>query len=222
MRFIGLVLLGWFSFFNHVFADLQCCIQMNDNSCSIISYHFPEGEKGECPAGTFSEHACCDDGKCRKTCNNDGDFISLISFHVVLVENTTQVNWVTGYEENNDGMNLWCAQMQDDQFREITQLNSQLIPSKAILPNYGASYSSTDYPYINTNLKSGVQHCTLEDIDASGQCTLHCDQIDTVIIGESNNLSDTELNQLQAKAIALCHEHKQDGVCLDQLLAPNQ
>jgi hypothetical protein len=132
------------------------------------------------------------------------------------------IKWDTAFEENNLGMNLWCTQMQGNQFKEITKLNSELIPSKAILPNYGAVYSSTDYPYVNTNLKPGIQHCTLEDIDASGQCTLHCDQIDTVIIGEGNKLADTELNQLQAKAIALCNEHKQNGVCLDQLLAPNQ
>lgn len=148
--------------------------------------------------------------------------VELSSFSITKDETKRVVEWETASETNNLGMNLWCAQMQGNQFQEITQLNSQLIPNKAILPNYGASYSSTDYPYINTNLKPGVQHCTLEDIDASGQCTLHCDQIDTVVVGEGNNLSDTELNELQARAIALCNEHKQNGMCLDQLLAPNQ
>ena len=139
----------------------------------------------------------------------------------ILKENLV-IQWDTASEESNLGMNLWCAKIQDNQFEEITQLNSELIPSKAILPNYGASYSSTDYSYINTNLKPGIQHCTLEDIDTSGQCTLHCDQIDTVVIGESNKLFDIELNELQAKAIALCNEYKLNGVCLDQLLAPHQ
>lgn len=150
------------------------------------------------------------------------DVVSLDSFSATTLGNQVVMEWKTSTEMDNLGMNLWCAQMQGNQFKEITQLNSELIPSKAILPNYGAVYSSMDYPYVNANLQAGVQHCALEDIDASGQCTLHCDQIDTVIIGDSNNLFDTELNELQAKAIALCHEHKQDGVCLDQLLAPNQ
>ena len=176
----------------------------------------PTKEKGSIP---------CINGECVDEEGNplseEKLIVNLSVFTIIMSGSNIQINWLTEFEENNLGMNLWCAQMQGDQFREITQLNSELIPSKAILPNYGASYSSTDYPYINTNLKPGVQHCALEDIDASGQCTLHCDQIDTVIIGESNNLSDMELNELQTKAIALCHEHKQDGVCLDQLLAPN-
>lgn len=61
----------------------------------------------------------------------------------------------------------------------------------------------------------------MQFVDTRGQCMLHCEQIDTVVVGESN-LSNTELNELQAKAIALCHEHKLKGACLDQLLAPNQ
>ena len=147
--------------------------------------------------------------------------VNLDSFSVNTLGNQIVIEWKTKTEIDNLGMNLWCAQIQGNQFMEITQLNSKPIFSKAIQLNEEVSYSSTDYPYINTNLKSGVQHCTLEDIDASGQCTLHCDQIDTVVIGEGNKLSSTELNELEAKAIALCNEHKPEGVCLDQLLAPN-
>jgi hypothetical protein len=147
--------------------------------------------------------------------------IKLASFAVGTSKEGTYWKWETASETNNLGMNLWCAQIQDNQFKSITQLNNQLIPSKAVLPNYGASYSSTDYPYINTHLQPGVQHCTLEDVDTRGQCMLHCDQIDTVVVGDSN-LSNTELDELQARAIALCHEYKLEGACLDQLLAPNQ
>jgi hypothetical protein len=158
------------------------------------------------------------------TCGDVQEYlrVTLDNLTTSISENQLVIQWDTALEENNFGMNLWCAQMQGNQFQEITQLNSQLIPSKAILPNYGAPYSSIDYPYVNTSLKPGVQHCALEDMDASGQCTLHCDQIDTIVIGEGNNLSDMELNGLQAKAIALCNELKPDGICLEQLLAPNQ
>ena len=87
-----------------------------------------------------------------------------------------------------------------------------MIPSKA-QPNSGASYS-----WISTDLEPGVQHCALEDIDASGQCTVHCDQMDTVVIG--NNLPATELNRLKAEAMALCQAHELNGACLDTLVAP--
>ncbi|NJO14196.1 MAG: hypothetical protein HC877_00125 [Thioploca sp.] len=158
------------------------------------------------------------------TCGDVQEYlgVTLNKLTTSILGNQLVIQWDTASEENNLGMNLWCAQMQGNQFQEITQLNSELIPSKAMLPNYGALYSSTDYPYVNTNLqKPGVQHCTLEDIDASGQCMLHCDQIDTVVVGDSK-LSDTELNELRTKAITLCHEYELAGVCLDQLLAAHQ
>jgi hypothetical protein len=74
-------------------------------------------------------------------------------------ENQLIIQWDTASEINNLGMNLWCAQLAEDHFENITQLNSELIPSKAILPQLGAGYSSTDYPTINTNLSAGIQHC---------------------------------------------------------------
>lgn len=151
--------------------------------------------------------------------------VTLNKLTTSILENQLVIQWDTASEENNLGMNFWCAQMSGNQFQKITQLNSQLIPSKAILPNYGAPYSSTDYPYINTNLKPGVQHCALEDIDASGQCTLHCDQLDTIVVGKGQSAPNVNLNELNAKAIALCQQYKdklaetgQEGICLDQLL----
>jgi predicted outer membrane repeat protein len=148
--------------------------------------------------------------------------VALSNFTVTAIEKSVYINWETQFAEDNLGMNLWCAQRQGNQFEEITKLNSKLIPSKTILPDYDTAYFSADYPYINTNLKPGVQYCILEDLNASGQCTLHCDQINAVVIGKNNNLSDSELTQRQAVTIALCNEYKQDGVCLEQLLAPNQ
>jgi hypothetical protein len=85
----------------------------------------------------------------------------------------------------------------------------------------GASYSSADYQAINTHLKPGIQHCTLEDIDAGGQCTLHCEHLKTVVIGDENSIANAKLNELNAKARALCNESQQAGVCLAQRLAPN-
>jgi hypothetical protein len=138
--------------------------------------------------------------------------IDLNSFTATPTNTGVNFEWETASEMNNLGMNLWCAQMRNGQFEGVTKLNSQVIPSKA-QPNSGASYS-----WISTNLEPGVQHCALEDIDASGQCTVHCDQIDTVVIG--NNLPATELNRLKAEAIALCQAHELNGACLDTLVAP--
>ena len=93
------------------------------------------------------------------TCGDVQEYlkVTLDNLTTSISENQLVIQWDTASEENNLGMNLWCAQMQGNQFEEITQLNSELIPSKAILPNYGTSYSSTDYPYINTNLQPGIQ-----------------------------------------------------------------
>jgi hypothetical protein len=140
---------------------------------------------------------------------------------LVARKNQLIIQWRTAYEINNLGMNLWCAQLAENQFENITQLNSELIPSKAILPQLGASYSSAGYPTINTHLKPGIQHCTLEDMDAEGQCILHCEHIETVVISERNSIADTELNELNAKARTLCREFQLPGVCLAQRLAPN-
>jgi hypothetical protein len=147
--------------------------------------------------------------------------VTLDNLTVSTLENQLVIQWDTASEINNLGMNLWCAQLADNQFESITQLNSQLISTKAILPQLGASYSSADYPAINTHLKLGIQHCTLEDIDAGGQCTLHCEHLKTVVIGDDNSITDAKLNELNAKAIALCNESQQAGVCLAQRLAPN-
>lgn len=203
----------------------SCCIK-TVKSC--MSSNPTTKEDCDRAGGTFNKECCSQDtkfsGQCRSDCSN-GSFVSLNSFNISYSEKAIYASWETGTEEHNLGMNLWCAQMHNNQFQEITQLNSELIPSKAILPNYGASYSSTDYPYVNTNLKPGVQHCALEDIDASGQCTLHCDQIDTTIVGKEQNIIGVDLNELNAKAIALCHQYEdklaetgQKGICLDQLL----
>ena len=85
------------------------------------------------------------------------------------------------------------------------------------MPEFGAAYSSADYSYVNTNLQAGVQHCVLEDVDTRGQCTLHCDQVGTVVVSDSN-LSNTELDELRVQAIAFCHEHQPAGICLELLL----
>jgi hypothetical protein len=143
--------------------------------------------------------------------------VTLNDLTTTISENQLVIQWDTASEEKNLGMNLWCAQFQDGQLRNITQLNNQLILSKAVLPEFGAAYSSADYSYVNTNLQAGVQHCVLEDVDTRGQCTLHCDQVGTVVVSDSN-LSNTELDELRVQAIAFCHEHQPAGICLELLL----
>ena len=139
-----------------------------------------------------------------------------------LPENQLIIQWNTALEIDSLGMNLWCAQLTGNQFANLIQLNSELIPSKAILTQLGASYSSVAYPTINTHLlERGIQHCILEDLNTGDQCTLHCDQIKTVVIGEKNGIATAELKAMNAKAIELCDDSQLPGVCLAQRLAPN-
>lgn len=171
------------------------------------------------PANKTTAQMCWAGG----TCSEVQEYLPVTwdKLTVSTLENQLVIQWDTASETNNLGMNLWCAQLAENQFEGITQLNSQLIPTKAILPQWGASYSSVDYPEINTHLKPGIQHCMLEDVDAGGQCTLHCEHLKTVVIGDDNSIADANLNELHAKARALCNESKRDGVCLAQRLAPN-
>jgi len=53
--------------------------------------------------------------------------VILANLTVSTLENKVVIQWDTASEINNLGMNLWCAQLAEDQFEGITPLNSQLI-----------------------------------------------------------------------------------------------
>lgn len=174
-------------------------------------------------------------GQCKSSiCNNigrclddDGNELlaTLIAFEVNNAAQNDEMDlefqWTTASELNNLGFNIWCATMQLGTFQNITKLNEELISTQA-QPNAGWTYSllANSHP-----LGTGVQYCTVEDIDNQGQCTLHCDFIDVVAINDRTRSSDLELKQLNSKAINLCNTYQQaleaegtDQMCLDQLL----
>ena len=143
--------------------------------------------------------------------------VTLSNFTVNLFGNKTiQANWLTGTEENNDGMNVWCAQMKNNQFEHITRLNGKKpIPTGVILP-----FSGNHYSVSNEVKPEGVYYCALEDIDHFGECTTHCEQMKAVIVG--NATPRVELDD----AKKLCYdsfqgfkEATQLGVCVEKLLA---
>jgi hypothetical protein len=139
--------------------------------------------------------------------------VKLQDFAAELETNQIHFNWKTATEVDNLGVNIWCAQIEGNDFKDPIKLNPKLIPTQGNSTN-GTTYSKT-YSVETTGLKAGVHYCALEDVDSDGQCALHCDHIDTVAIGDGRSAS------ADAQATILCNKHKREGKCLEQLLAPN-
>jgi hypothetical protein len=66
---------------------------------------------------------------------------------------------------------------------------------------YGATYQEK-YSLQNSDLEYGLNYCVLEDIDSGGKCTIHCDYIDAIAVGDKTPLDNANLEM----AKALCEE----------------
>jgi hypothetical protein len=107
--------------------------------------------------------------------------INIASFKASMKENDkVSLLWEIN-EENNAGMNIWTAQIENGEFKGITQLNSELISTQT----GGSSGTLTTYSK-EYDMPSGVHYFMLEDINYDGVCTSHCDDIDAVAIGDGN------------------------------------
>lgn len=100
-------------------------------------------------------------------------------------------------EENNAGMNIWTAQMENGEFKEINQLNSELILTKT----GGSSRALTTYSE-EYDMPSGVHYFMLEDINYDGVCTPHCKDISAIAIG---NGDPADIDEETAKM--LCEQY---------------
>jgi hypothetical protein len=151
--------------------------------------------------------------------------VELIDFTLTANErNQVTVEWETASETDNLGMNVWCAKL-GYHFENFTKLNGNEKISSNASPPDGAFYSSENYPWKDTELEPGIQHCTLEDIDTRGKCNLHCDFIKTVVIDNHAESQQIDLKDINARAIELCNEYQttleetgQKGLCLDEVL----
>ncbi len=129
--------------------------------------------------------------------------VTLPDLSVVPEAEGFQFMWKQAAElESGGGMNLLCAQMDKDSrtFNHPVKLNSKL----------KAAMDQVFYPLAGV---SGVQYCTLMEINAAGKCTLHCDA--TVVISEPSLLAVGDIET----AKTVCHEYAnhiaQVGVCPD-------
>lgn len=142
----------------------------------------------------------CDSSSCKLS-------VELRDFRVGLEANQIHFQWETATEEDSLGINIWCAQMEDNHFKELIKLNPKLIPTQGH-SRHGARYSKT-YSVETVGLKAGMHYCALEEVDSEGQCALHCDHIDAMVLGQSHSAPDYD------KATALCDQYKQEGMCLE-------
>jgi subtilisin len=90
--------------------------------------------------------------------------------------------------DSGGGMNLWCAEMDKDNhtFKDLMKVNQQLT----------AAIDEAFYPIGGI---SGVKYCTLEEINAAGESTFHCDAAVVISDEATVNIADLEA------AKALCH-----------------
>ena len=208
MKLIGIIL-TWFLLLNNAIASFPCCLDNFQNTGKCAEISSPSKTACEDTSGGLFGYTCCTQGKfmdkCKVNCN--GNFISLISFHVTPFKDTIQASWITGYEANNDGMNVWCSQMEKKEFKKPIKLNTNVVPTMAI-PPFGTNYSVNG----NEKLETGVHYCVLEDIDRFS-CTLHCDQISAVSIGNTQE----EINLDAAMEFCNSYANVSNGVCLDDL-----
>lgn len=181
----------------------------------IEDFRHPEPPHYQPPQSIFLNEDCQPDlSVCDTPCDSSSCKLSveLRNFAAELETNQIHFNWETATEVDNLGVNIWCTQIEGNDFKDPLKLNPELIPTQGNSTN-GTTYSKT-YSVEATGLKAGVHYCALEDVDSDGQCVLHCDHIDTIAIGEGHSAS------ADAKATTLCNKYQREGRCLEQLLAP--
>ncbi len=150
------------------------------------------------------------EGSCEE-CSEPELSVKVISFATTIKENTTYLEWITGTEKDNVGFRLWRAikeQYTDYRptlLREFgnseqvnpepnencsTKIQGQLKADNStqfpeLISAIGNSVESTCYSFTDTSdLSNGTYYYLLEDIGDNGDSTFHCDQIDTVTIGQ--------------------------------------
>lgn len=221
----------------HAEISCFCCsYKGTNNSHCDASFEFPlkgcrqnanlAGAKkfkfGKVPSNKCGKKSCNDNEEC------EGDNIKLRAalgdFTVTAVRDNIHVDWNTISEKDNNAMNIYCAQMEDGKFKDITKFNKKPMATKAFIPFTGASYSSNDYAWKDNKLASGVYYCVLEDINVDGMCTTHCDHISAAVVGKGKE----QLNINLEDAKKLCKEHhdtlkkfKHSGLCIEELLNTN-
>jgi len=107
--------------------------------------------------------------------------VDLTSFNIATDGNEKVTATWEITEANNAGTNIWTAQLENGEFKEVTKLNHELISTKVD----GSSRTPTTYSR-EYYLPNGVHYFMLEDVDYDGMCTSHCDQIEAVAVGSSN------------------------------------
>ena len=154
-------------------------------------------------------------GEINATCEDLS--VELLDFGVNTVNDSVNLTLETGYEQDNLGMNIWCAQLNDNQyFEKITKLNNDLIPTQSQSVYSSTSYSKENFVN-NTVLPPGENFCVVEDIDEAGKCITHCDDLVKV---NSSNLGDSNLEV--AKELCKDHEYGPSGrmgMCIEELLS---
>jgi hypothetical protein len=140
-------------------------VESQENQCAIICEPTMPDRPAEfcsitCPAGSVANCFCVVDFP---VCECETS-VGLISFTAVAgADGSITLSWETGTEIDNAGFNLFRTSTQGGPYVKITD---PLIPARGA-EVFGASYSFIDKP------GEGTFYYMLEDVDTSGQGTLH-------------------------------------------------
>ncbi|BAP54339.1 hypothetical protein THII_0042 [Thioploca ingrica] len=103
--------------------------------------------------------------------------VKVASFNAALEADKKEValTWEI-LEGNNAYLNIWGAQLEANEFKNVTQLNSKPIPIDETAPLMNFSLETNQ-------LQPGVTYFALESVDYNGECVTYCDDIDAVVLG---------------------------------------
>jgi hypothetical protein len=122
----------------------------------------------------------CFDYEVRFTCVSDKLSITLVSLKAISTRNDVRISWITDSELDNAGFHIWRAigeGWKKGDYSQTERLTKQLIPSM------GNGVGKRLYHYIDSSVEPGVTyHYGLEDINTSGERTIHWNFIAKVAI----------------------------------------
>lgn len=103
--------------------------------------------------------------------------VKLASFNATLETDNKEValTWEI-IEGNNAYLNIWGAQMEANEFKNVTQFNTQPIPIDETAPFMNFSLNTSQ-------LNPGATYFALESVSYEGECVTYCDDIDAIVLG---------------------------------------
>lgn len=120
--------------------------------------------------------------------------IDIINFTAALEEGGVHLN-LTMTELDSAGVNIWRIQIDQSGFKDPEKINPGLISGHA------NPFEEVHFSLLDENPLPGINYYVIQDIATSGDSTIHCDFMQSVIVGDESLGTDLE------RAKSLCNEY---------------